>query len=83
MSKVEWLKQLEEGEAWEIKYREGFARMRCCDCGLVHDLAFDVEEDVLYMYPFRNERSTAQSRRNGWGGLQNGDGSKWRLVRVS
>lgn len=49
---------------------EGFAvplgkiyRIRCCDCGLVHDVVWVVKDGELGMAVARNNRATAQSRR--------------------
>jgi hypothetical protein len=40
-------------------------RIACCDCGLVHDLAFSVgADDQIYMKAQRNRRATAQRRRH-------------------
>jgi hypothetical protein len=39
-------------------------RIACCDCGLVHDLVFWVEDDQIYMRAQRNRRATAQRRRH-------------------
>lgn len=38
-------------------------RIACCDCGLVHDLEFDVDERGLLMRAKRHNRATAQMRR--------------------
>ncbi len=42
---------------------EGY-RMACCDCGLVHELDFNVTDDMLVQFrAWRNERATAAKRR--------------------
>ena len=38
-------------------------KMSCCDCGLVHDIEFWIEEGHVAMRVARNNRSTAQMRR--------------------
>ena len=37
-------------------------RWACCDCGLVHDIAFVVEGGVIGVAVHRNNRATAQRR---------------------
>ena len=40
-------------------------RIACCECGLVHDLVFRLDEDdQIYMKARRNRRATAQRRRH-------------------
>lgn len=39
-------------------------RMACCDCGLVHDIEFWIEDDTVAMRVSRNNRSTAAVRRH-------------------
>lgn len=38
-------------------------KMACCDCGLVHDIEFWIEDDVVLMRFARNNRATGQIRR--------------------
>jgi hypothetical protein len=38
-------------------------RMRCCDCLVVHDVEFRVEDGEVEFRARRNERATAASRR--------------------
>jgi hypothetical protein len=39
-------------------------RIACCDCGLVHDLEFTLDQDdQIYMRARRNRRATAGRRR--------------------
>jgi hypothetical protein len=38
-------------------------RIACCDCGLVHDLEFQVVDGQVEFRARRNERSTGQRRR--------------------
>lgn len=54
----------------------------CCDCGLVHVIAWfeHVDTGKLKMLTVRDERRTAQLRRNEYGSLHNGSG-KWRMIR--
>lgn len=51
----------EEGE-WIFPVRKGY-RHCCCDCGLVHDVDFRVQEGRIEFRVFRNNRSTGQIRR--------------------
>jgi hypothetical protein len=48
-------------------------RMACCDCGLVHELEFKIENGKVYMRAFRNNRSTSALRRNGGFGFRQTD----------
>jgi len=47
-----------------IKISGARHRIACCDCGLVHDLEFDEQDDAMVMRARRNMRSTAQMRRH-------------------
>jgi hypothetical protein len=38
-------------------------RIRCCDCGAVHDLLFYADGNNLRMSAIKNNRATAQIRR--------------------
>jgi len=39
-------------------------RLSCCDCGLIHDMEYDVDKDgQIWFRAKRNERATAQHRR--------------------
>ncbi len=37
-------------------------KMRCCDCGLVHEVGLRVKRGEIQMRARRNERATATSR---------------------
>ena len=52
----------EEGQ-WVQPIRKGY-KMRCCDCGLVHNLDFRIKNKRAQFRAFRNERSTGQVRRH-------------------
>jgi hypothetical protein len=39
-------------------------KMSCCDCGLVHDIEFWIEDDHVQMRVARNNRATGQVRRH-------------------
>ena len=77
-----WDDRLEDGEEFVISVGEELY-ISCCDCGLVHKIitARNVKTDEIALVFYRNERSTAQLRRRGFGGLQNDENEKWRLVR--
>ena len=47
---------------WLRPIRAGY-RLACCDCNLVHDVVFVVEDGKLGMAARRNNRATAQRRR--------------------
>lgn len=51
-----------DGEGFEVPVDEIY-RIRCCDCGLVHDVAFSIVDGKLGMAARRNNRSTGQARR--------------------
>ena len=53
---------VEEGE-WVYPKMDGY-RMMCCDCGLVHEIDFEVLDDWgIRLRARRNNRSTANARR--------------------
>lgn len=58
-------KRVENGE-WVQPVRRGY-KLMCCDCGLTHTLNFRLRPRsggrVIQFQAFRNERSTALSRR--------------------
>jgi hypothetical protein len=58
-------KQRQNGEGFVVPLDEVY-RLACCDCGLVHDivLCYDKETGDLGMATKRNNRATAQRRRN-------------------
>ena len=58
-------KQRKDGEGFVVPLNEIY-RLACCDCGLVHDivLSYDKETGELGMATKRNNRATAQRRRN-------------------
>jgi len=64
--KVRWKQAIEKADGWTdwIKIHDARHRIACCDCGLVHDLEFELQNDVLMMRARRNMRSTAQRRRH-------------------
>ena len=49
-------------EPFEIPIGEKY-RLFCCDCGLVHDVVFILEDGKLWMTAVRNNKSTGQRRR--------------------
>lgn len=49
-------------ESFEIPLNEKY-RIFCCDCGLVHDVVWIIEDGKLFMTTVRNNKSTAQRRR--------------------
>lgn len=50
-----------DNEVFVIPLNELY-RLRCCDCGLVHDVVFVYENGELNMVSRRNSRATAASR---------------------
>ena len=55
-------KQRKDGEGFEVPLGEVY-RIACCDCGLVHDFVFVVEDGKLGVAAKRNNRATAARRR--------------------
>lgn len=57
--------QRTDGEGFVVPLGELY-RLACCDCGLVHDVvwAYDDKTKELGMAVQRNNRATAQRRRN-------------------
>ncbi len=52
-----------DGEQFEVKNEE-ITRWACCDCGLVHDITFAIEDNGnIGVAAERNNRATAQRRR--------------------
>jgi hypothetical protein len=49
-------------ETFEIPIGEKY-RLICCDCSLVHDVVFLIEDGKLFMTAVQNHRSTSQKRR--------------------
>ena len=42
---------------------EGY-RLRCCDCGLVHRIDFQIDGEHVQLRAYRDNRATAQVRRH-------------------
>lgn len=55
-------KKVSDGE-WVQPIRKGY-KLACCDCGLVHNINFRISRGRVQFQAFRNERSTALSRRH-------------------
>ena len=78
--------QRKDGEGWSIRNREMF-RIGCCDCGLVHDLVIHVRGRrkgfIVGIAGKRNERATAQKRKEHMNGRANDNDDKhqrWHAV---
>lgn len=58
--------KLQDGEGFALKLRRGIALIKfgCCDCGLVHRMAFAVENRDLGVAVQRDKRATAAARRS-------------------
>lgn len=55
---------IEDGEGFEVESGE-IMRLACCDCGLIHDIGFAIEENgKIGVALKRNNRATAQRRRH-------------------
>ena len=70
------------GEGIELDVKKDTLHFACCDCGLVHRIAFAVEGDVLGIAMERHSRATAQLRRHEFGGLHNpASKGKFKIIR--
>ena len=49
-------------DPFEVKSHE-VTRWACCDCGLVHDIAFVARDDMIEVAARVNKRATAAKRR--------------------
>ena len=49
-------------EPFEVPIGEKY-RLVCCDCSLVHDVVFLIEDGKLFMTAVQNRKSTSQKRR--------------------
>lgn len=57
--------KLISGEAFEVKLKRGVVviKIGCCDCGLVHRMAFATDKKSLGIAIARDSRATAAARR--------------------
>ena len=55
--------QRADGEGFEVPLNKIY-RLACCDCNLVHDVVFVIEDGKLAMATKRNNSATAQRRKN-------------------
>lgn len=53
---------LQDGEGIAVQPGE-ILKLACCDCGLVHDVAFAYEDGEIGIALRRNNRATGQRRR--------------------
>lgn len=66
----------------EIDIDKELLACACCDCGLVHDVAFAIEDNgKLGIAMRRNKRATAQLRRHNYGNLQQVEVGGFRIIR--
>lgn len=61
--KYKYHKIFDDGFTDWIKPNMELYKMSCCDCGLVHDIKFSIEEKYVIFKAKRNNRATAQKRR--------------------
>lgn len=69
-----------DGKKYTIKPKDEYMHYACCDCGMVHDIEFAIDGDILYYTYTQNPRASAQLRRTHFGALHKGVG-KWKLVK--
>lgn len=80
-------RMIEDDEVIIVDLNSPYAKIACCDCGLVHYWTFGLKAGddgriLLQLYIDRAERPTAQLRRNGNCGLLRGDHKKWKMERI-
>ncbi len=56
------VKQRYDYETFEVPVGEKY-RLICCDCKLVHDVVFLIEDNKLFMTAVQNHKSTSQRRK--------------------
>jgi len=56
-------KQLINGEP-DIFYNNSVKRVGCCDCGLVHLIVTELEDDRAIQYIYRDDYKTKKNRKN-------------------
>lgn len=54
--------QIKDGDCISIPFNTRH-RMCCCDCGLIHDIVYDVKRKSILLFPIRNKRATAAKRK--------------------
>lgn len=76
------IQQLKDGEGVLFDPKGLRHTFVCCDCGLAHDVFFDVmEDDEIAMRFYRAERVTAAIRRHGKPELIRSGVGKWKMIR--
>lgn len=63
---TKYTKHTTDDDGWTGWYlpNQEFYRMRCCDCKLTHQVRFKIEDGLVYLNIKRDNRATAQSRKN-------------------
>lgn len=56
-------KIIHDGELDIIIPKKQYEVSACCDCGLVHDINYEIKGKKLIIKTYRNRRSTGQMRR--------------------
>ena len=80
MPKTKYVKR-EDYEEFIVNYNEETLKLACCDCGLVHQLAFHVYRgQKLGLAARRLSRATGQLRRHKYGKLQTDNKSRYMMV---
>lgn len=71
--------RMDDGQVYQINIDEGCLRYACCDCGMVHEITFCLEGDMLMFKYEQIPRATAQLRRHKFGNLHNCVG-RWSMT---
>lgn len=73
--------KLVDGEIFELDPKKDVLHFACCDCGMVHEWQFQVEDGKVYFQLYQIPAASAQLRRHEFGALHEGVG-KWKMVRI-
>ena len=80
--------RMDDYEPSQIDPSKEVLKFACCDCGLVHTMAMSIISDgqsagsKIEITWRRENRSTAQLRRNEFGGLHTKPRRSWHMTRV-
>ena len=68
---------LKDAKTESIDIAKQWLRYACCDCGMVHDIIFDIDGDILSYVFTQVPRASAQLRRHRFGNLHRTVGQWW------
>ncbi len=79
---AEGYKVLKPGDPTVRHHREEGLFIACCDCGLVHHVIYEIDDEHIIRRAWRDNRLTGAHRRLIAGGRKVLPGGKWELRRV-